>query len=537
MSKLLLSKEQKLEIRKRIFLHLDGWVLIPVMSILHQKKILHKLQRESEVNFEDLIKGPNINEGYLNVALRILASQGYLKRTVNNKNNTIKLELTQSGRKAIQLAHHYRFFNELIVNLSLRPKNVFIEENTKKIKSTIEYLEKFKQSTNGEVSSRMAIHMEGVLLGAILVNLGINNKIDSLEKELDASSLDLKEDSFYIFGKLLEIAQFSNANSKKLTLNNKGQYYLKRSSSYGVTISYLPTLSNLEELIFGNPEFLWKKDSHGHESHVYRYMNVWGSGGAHKTYFKKIDAIIIDLFNKPLAQQPLGIIDVGCGDGSLLIHLYQLIKEKTLRGKHLNTNPLFIVGADYNKKAQTASQENLKKANIPAEVIFGDISNPKSIDELLTIKYGIGLAELLNVRTFLDHNRIYSQPEVVNTMCESDGAFCYKTKRIPNNALFQNLSNHFKEWAPYLTKYGLLLVELHSLPTTIAAKNIGNTLATPYDATHGFSDQYIIELPCFLKAVNEAGLESMPQHLFQIPDPVKPTISIQLLRTKPIAQS
>ena len=52
-------------------------------------------------------------------------------------------------------------------------------------------------------------------------------------------------------------------------------------------------------------------------------MNVWGSGGAHKLYFKKIDEIIIEIFNYPIEQQPKGIADMGCGDGMFLTHLYR----------------------------------------------------------------------------------------------------------------------------------------------------------------------------------------------------------------------
>ena len=34
---------------------------------------------------------------------------------------------------------------------------------------------------------------------------------------------------------------------------NKGLYYTKRASAYGVTVSYLPTFANLEILLTGNP--------------------------------------------------------------------------------------------------------------------------------------------------------------------------------------------------------------------------------------------------------------------------------------------
>ena len=71
--------------------------------------------------------------------------------------------------------------------------------------------------------------------------------------------------------------------------------FIKKGSAYGVTVSYLPTFAQIETLLKGDPNKLWEKTANGDESHVYRYMNVWGSGGAHSTYFKKIDEIIIEI--------------------------------------------------------------------------------------------------------------------------------------------------------------------------------------------------------------------------------------------------
>ena len=83
---------------------------------------------------------------------------------------------------------------------------------------------------------------------------------------------------------------------------------------------------------------------------------------------------------------------------------------------------------------------------------------------------------------------------------------------------------------PYLKKYGLLIVELHSIPTAIASKNIGTSLSTPYDATHGYTDQYIIELECFLNAAKHAGLQPITKYTSNYPDKEKATVSIHLLK-------
>jgi trans-aconitate methyltransferase len=41
------------------------------------------------------------------------------------------------------------------------------------------------------------------------------------------------------------------------------------------------------------------------------------------TYFKVIDKVVIDLFNRPIDEQPKGILDMGCGFGD---HAQKLFK-------------------------------------------------------------------------------------------------------------------------------------------------------------------------------------------------------------------
>ena len=88
---------------------------------------------------------------------------------------------------------------------------------------------------------------------------------------------------------------------------------------------------------------------------------------------------------------------------------------------------------------------------------------------------------------------------------------------IPNCNLEQNLVEHFTKWAPYLAQ-GLLVLELHTIHPRISAAHRGKTLAVPYDATHGFSCQYIVEEDIFRKAAEEAGLVSEEKYHTRYPD-------------------
>ena len=92
----ILNKEERIEIRKRIFLHLDGWALIPSTFALHKLNILSHFLEKNKCSLNNLSTITKTNEGYLNVALRILASQGYLERKTNNDLDEIYLELTNT---------------------------------------------------------------------------------------------------------------------------------------------------------------------------------------------------------------------------------------------------------------------------------------------------------------------------------------------------------------------------------------------------------------------------------------------------------
>lgn len=94
----------------------------------------------------------------------------------------------------------------------------------------------------------------------------------------------------------------------------------------------------------------------------------------------------------------------------------------------------------------------------------------------------------------------------------------------------ENLFEHFKKWSPYVEKFGLLIIELHTISPELTAQNIGKTAATAYDATHGFSDQFIVEIDVLHKIASEAGLQPDPVYFKKFPNTDYATVSINLLR-------
>jgi len=173
-------------------------------------------------------------------------------------------------------------------------------------------------------------------------------------------------------------------------------------------------------------------------------------------------------------------------------------------------------------------------ADIWAKVIWGDIGRPDLLAKDLDENYNIDLKDLLNVRTFLDHNRIWQEPTKrdIDRISLSTGSFAHRGQRISNNSVEDNLLEHFNKWAPYVKKFGLLVIELHTVDPRLVAQNLGKTAATAYDATHGFSDQYIVEVPVFLKIAKEAGLFPEEKYFSKFPNSDLATVSINLLKGK-----
>ena len=533
----MLSREEKRTLRSDLFRHLDGIVIAPTVDALEKQGVLQHLLKHKELELTDACNIFKANEGYMNVALRLLCSQGWLTQHLNNHKDEIKYTINDKSEEAFALAHLYKDVVDLVKFSGKYPKRLFHVEPFKRMENIMkEYMVKFNLTKETEITHQILKHIEGILVGPTVVQLGMSGMFHKYFMETSFSADEFHKDPVS-FGKLLDffvhLGWYTKSNNN-YSFTDKGLFYAKRATAYGVTVSYQPTFRSLDDLIFGSPAKLREVKDGEDEKHVDREMNVWGSGGAHAAYFKKMDDIIIDIFNQPIEDQPKGLLDMGCGNGAFLIHAFDTIATRTIRGEMLEDHPLFLVGADYNEAAIRVSRANLIQGNVWAKLMWGDIGDPKRLSKDLKDSYNIELSDLINARTFLDHNRVWSAPtnKDANRISTSTGSFAHRGLRISNNLVEDNLLEHFSKWMPYVKKHGLLLIELHSVDPALVAKNIGRTAATAYDGTHGYSDQYIVELDVFKKIAIEAGLEPVTKYASKFPNSDLATVSINLLRGK-----
>lgn len=527
-------------LRSEIFRHLDGVVTAPIVASLLTKEIITFIIQREKILLSELSANFRANEGYLNVAIRTLASQDFLNYDVDNEIDNI----TVSANHKTQFLQKYGLLYLKVISFLKYSTDIKNQVNESS------FIEEFKQLSNAvkdnfeiqlsdsdeekEIQMQILKHIEGCIIGPVIVYLGMTGMFHKyfMETSFQATEFHKNSANFEIILDFMTHLGWFKKSNGNYKFTETGIYFAKRAASYGVTVSYLPLLNKMDDLLFENASKIREIAEGEDEIHVDRAMNVWGSGGSHANYFKVANDFIIEIFNQPIHLQPKGVLDMGCGNGAFIQHIFETIERHTLRGKMLEEYPLFLVGADYNQTALKVTRANLINNDIWAKVIWGDIGNPQLLAEDLKENYEIDLSDLLNIRTFLDHNRVWKTPENNHPerISSSTGAFAYRGKRLPNNLVEESLKEHLELWLPYIEKNGLLIIELHALDTKLTAKNLGKTPATAYEATHGFSDQYILEVNVFKKICQEVGLKTDKDMFKKFPNSELATVSINLLK-------
>jgi len=586
-----LTGEQKARVRADIFYHLAGIAVAPTVKALTDRGVPQiLLDAPAPVSFADLVEQTRSNPGYLRVALRLLASSGWLEETTLDSPRAFAYALTASGRAALRVApalyeqavaflpNALRMQDALFgasddamvpllwqavermqrrwglpsspgladdhaASMSPRPGLApfdFAEGSPEQRRGAHDHADPADSASDDlpeVVAHQIQRHLDGVILGPVMVALSRGGVLARLEAGAccladiagNRATLSAVFDALAAQGWVQRTGPLAGDDATDvIELTPEGRYAAQISASYGVTVSYLPTFNALHTLLFGNAR-LPRVDESGVEVMVDRAMNVWGSGGAHTTYFTRVDEIVVEIFNRPIHLQPRGICDMGCGDGTFLAHLYNVVKTRTQRGQLLDQYPLHIIGADFNKVARRVTSRTLRAAGIPTyAVIPGDINRPAQLASELE-KRGIDSHDLLHIRSFLDHNRPYAGLKgyaAGSRPARSTGAFSHQGELIFADEMEENLVRHLARWKPYSGRFGLIILELHTLPPDVAAGNRERTPAVAYDATHGYSDQYLVELPIFLACAREAGLRPDPRFQAQFPPSELSTVSI-----------
>jgi SAM-dependent methyltransferase len=299
--------------------------------------------------------------------------------------------------------------------------------------------------------------------------------------------------------------------------------------NFGGVITYLPLFARLPEIYRG--ELNVAHEPGEPEWHVLRELNLRISGAAHRRYFSESEGLFLDLFDRePIERQPAFVADMGCGDGSWLLHLHRTIRERTLRGRRLADHPLLMVGIDPDPGAREMTREKLEATGAKALVISGDVTDPDRLAKDLAA-HGLRIEDGLHIRAFIDHERTYrgggdatwAPGWASSVYMDAEG------RAISADDVERDLIAHLARWRPHVRQHGLVVLEAHCVAPAVMSRHLGALHGIAFDAHQAYSKQYTVDHASFLRCCQEAGLQ--PEGLSERRYPAgRPFVSISLNR-------
>ena len=173
----MLDKKERSIFRDNIFRHLDGIATSTTAYTLHKNGLLDFLLENDQLTLNEIADKFNANEGYLNVALRILCSQGWLSQSIDNASDIITYKINENSAKAFELVHLYEDPVHLLSYSVKFPEErigpdafLALERIFKKYENHFG----LKNDDENSIEFQILKHIEGVIAGPLIVMLGVN---------------------------------------------------------------------------------------------------------------------------------------------------------------------------------------------------------------------------------------------------------------------------------------------------------------------------------------------------------------------------
>ncbi|MGH8469997.1 MAG: hypothetical protein ACREVY_13745 [Gammaproteobacteria bacterium] len=531
---------------RTLFLHHDGIVIGATIRALEKHGLLTHLISHGRVKFRELVDRYSCNPGYLHVALRCLAAQGWITRAGVPGSDTMVFEVTPLGEIAAKTFPLYAEVAEFAYSGIPMERYLFHQRDLDA--ASAEHYARLSRrciqdwdlavvdpaDQESRLNEIIRKHLDGILVSPFMIAAKLRGLLEG--EEFACDGLPGPHDNLRAGLAAIEHLGWVLPEGRRYLFTELGRVACQFTLHYGLTLSYWPMFCRLPSLFFDSSHHVTHVAPGHEETHVDRSLNVLASGVAHRPYFEDSEQILIAIFNRePLAEQPRFVADMGCGDGIWLKRIYEIVAATTLRGRHLGEYPLLMIGADYNAKALEAARRTLETSGVPNITLFGDVTDPTLFAQALGER-GIDSVDGLHIRAFIDHNRRYTEPRdkasADKHLVLSTGAYAGETgNAIPNQLLEQNLVEHLRRWAPFIRKHGLIVIEAHNIYPPIAAAYNGKTHATAFDTYHGYSNQYPIDYEAFMSLAEEAGLRAVSHEQRVYPSRL-PFVAISLNRFK-----
>jgi SAM-dependent methyltransferase len=525
--------------------HIDGMVIGSTMAALYSRGALRILAESPRTSFGVLARRLGARPGYLNVALRLLADQGWLTcagepgtdepgtdEPGTDEPGTDELivvptpvgqaVLTQYAAAYPAAARFLPLASRIEQILGEQPATAPGDIGPYAALMTREWgLPQPGGPAAAQARDQVLAHLNGHLVAPVMFALTRRGTLPA------GAPIALRSPALRHAAQILALQGWVQLSDDRAEFTAAGRVAAALATQYRYPMIYLPLLRQVPELIFG-PARVSRAGPHDAEgpgeTHLDRELDVRFSGDVFASVCRTpfLDTALPLFDAEPIAAQPGLVADMGCGDGTMLVTLYQAIVERTGRGRRIGEFPLLMVGADPSPVARQVAAARLSAAGVPHVIMDGDIADPAGFDRALAA-VGLDARDALHVCKSAIHDRAYRPPpetasadpartdpaSAADLPPASSCAFAQPDgSAIPAAAMARDLAAFFRGWHPLTRKHGWIVIEAHSVAAGAAARLIGRTVATALDATHGYSCQYPVEPEVFAWAARTAGFRS-----------------------------
>ena len=496
-------------LRRLSFLFQDGMVLSATLRGLDAIGLL-----EASLEQEDTVARlrPGLTRpafGQLRVGLRTLAQAGWIQEGPALAAEHTTIRWTPAGR-AVAI-HHARFIalGDFLATFTDHDPGSWAQpwdrERADRFATLVDLAAARWEldDLDPDLRDQVAAQLDGALASPALLWLDAAGGLDA-----GATGPDLPSGhSGDAAGRLLATLGWTDEGG---AWTDAGRHGLDFVAHLGLVGSYLPLFARLPDLYRGELTATYAPGGDdARQWHIQQAMNLRASSVAHGRYFADADPIVTSIFDRePLADQPRFVVLTGCDDGRWLVHMHDLIRDRTRRGRHLDERPLRMVGIDRSAVAVARARDALAAAGIEDGLVLrGDTGDPTAVRDALHA-HGLPIEDGLHVHAFVDHERRYSgghAPDGGAGM--SSGAYIADDGSALTGADVEaDLSAHFARWAPHVARHGVLVLEAHCVSPAITARHLGALHSLAFDAYNGYTGQYPVERPAFIAAARRAGL-------------------------------
>lgn len=492
---------------RQVTTQIDGIAIGPAVSALDRIGALRRIAEDPGIRAGQIVANCGCRPGYLHVILKLLAIQGWLTREGPAGAN-MRLWLVPGAQDLPGYSRVYaNSLAALRVMQSLKCGYVSPEADE------VWQLSARSWGWPGEdkLLRRIHSHLDGHLVAGLLAALARQGNLPEPAKadgplavaEL-AQECGVSEQ--WILGLLCRLGWADLGESWDWTA--AGMMAALMFPQYWYPLTYAQTFLEMDALLGGAS--LGAHDETGDERHLDRGLDIRFSGEVfNRNCRDPFLAMLLPVFAKPAANQPRYLVDIGCGNGALLEFAWQAAVGHS--GENLLDRPLIAVGMDVNRIARAAASARLCAGRIPNLMLPGDVSDPAAVHRTL-LEHGIRCDDALFLAKSVIHNRRYQPPR---RRTETDPGDCDGLAFVAENGdllqtrdVEESLVDLLSAWRPVIQAHGWIVIEAHTAPATVGSANIGRSLLTVLDATHGFSRQYLLTPERFCAAAGRAGLVS-----------------------------